>query len=253
MKLVLSLLVVANVLLFGWLRGWMAPFGGDGREPGRMERQVSPDALRIVPAARPPAGTPTGAGGAAGTGAGTGAPPSGGAAAPEPGGAAVALSGTALVAALRAANCAELGPMSEAEAIRVQVALDAVVADLAVTSQRAEDTTSWWVYLPPGPADNAKRIADLRERGVTDTYVMPDGPWKGAVSLGLFRQEELAVALQKSIAARGVRGVRVAPRGPSPGRITLQVRPIGEAAVAEIVKLRAAIPDAVARPCAARG
>jgi hypothetical protein len=52
MKLFLSLLVVANVLLFGWFRGWMAPFGGDGRDPGRIERQVDPERLRIVPGPR---------------------------------------------------------------------------------------------------------------------------------------------------------------------------------------------------------
>ncbi|MCA3177374.1 MAG: hypothetical protein ACK5XG_11485 [Burkholderiales bacterium] len=252
MKLVLSLLVVANVLLFGWLRGWMAPFGGDGREPGRVERQVAPDALRVLPAAR------SGSAGTAGTGgAAAGPTAAAGRATPAaPGGptpSADAPPGAALAAALRAANCAEIGPMAEAEAVRVQVALDAVAADLAVATQRAEDTTSWWVYLAPGPTDVSKRLAELRERGVTDTYVMPDGPWKGAISLGLFRQEDLAAALQKTIAAKGVRGARVAPRGPSPGRITLQVRPVGEAVAAELARLRAAIPDAVARPCAARG
>ena len=254
MKLLLSLLVVANVLLFGWLRGWMAPFGGDGREPGRLGRQVAPDALRVLPVARPSPGTPSSGGGgspgATGPAGAAAATPAGTA---EPGGAAGAPTGAALLAALRAASCAEVGPMSEAEAVRVQVALDAVAPDLAISTQRAEDTTSWWVYLAPGPIETPRRIAELRERGVTDTYVMPDGPWKGAISLGLFRQEELAVALQKSIAARGVRGVRVAPRGPSPGRITLQVRPVGDALVAELSRLAAAIPEAVVRPCAARG
>jgi hypothetical protein len=250
MKLVLSLLVVANVLLFGWLRGWMAPFGGDGREPGRLERQVSPDALRIVPAA-PPAPGPSGGAAAGSAGSGVRSPASSGTGSvPESSG---APTGAALVAALRAANCAEVGPMSEAEAVRVQVALDAVAADLAVATRRAEDTTSWWVYLAPGPGEASKRIADLRERGVTDTYVMPDGTWKGAISLGLFRQEDLAVALQRSIEALGVRGVRVAPRGPSPGRITLRVQPVGDAVVAELATLRAVMPDAVARPCATRG
>jgi hypothetical protein len=280
MKLVLSLLVVANVLLFGWLRGWMAPFGGDGREPGRVERQVAPDALRVVPAARPASGAANGGGAGAGAasssvvaptvGAGqsqgaptagassagaspTGASPSGASAAADPRPPADAPTGAALVAALRAANCAEIGPMGEADAVRVQVALDAVASDLSVATRRAEDITSWWVYLAPGAADVATRIAELRERGVTDTYVMPDGTWRGAISLGLFRQEELAVALQKSLAAKGVRGVRVAPRGPSAGRITLQVRPVGEPVVAELARLRAAIPEAVARPCAARG
>jgi hypothetical protein len=248
MKLFLSLLLVANVLLFGWLRGWMAPFGGDGRDPVRIERQVQPEALRIVgqKGAAMPAPTVASAVPVAGSGSTTESRP------PAPD-VSTSLPPAALAVALRAANCAEVGPMSEGDAVRVQVALDALASDIAVATQRAEDTTSWWVYLPPASGDVVKRVADLRERGVTDTYVMPDGTWKGAVSLGLFRQEELAVALQKSIAAKGVKNVRVAPRGPSPGRITLQIRPVNEPVATELSTLRASLPEAIARPCAARG
>jgi hypothetical protein len=159
----------------------------------------------------------------------------------------------AIAALLKGAACVEIGPMGEVEAVRVQVALDAVAPDLAVSTRRAEDITSYWVYLPPSSADLAKRLAELRARGVTDTYLMPDGTWKGAISLGLFRQEELAAALQRSITERGVKGARVAPRGPSPGRITLQVRPVPDAVVAELGRLRASMPEAVARPCAPKG
>ncbi|MFN7645302.1 MAG: hypothetical protein ACK5PW_19835 [Burkholderiales bacterium] len=255
MKLLLSLLVVANVLLFGWFRGWMSPFGGDGRDPGRLERQVEPERLRIVPGPRAgpgPAGGDARAG-AADPAATSGAPviasppPVPPAPPPSP------PSPAALGVVLRAAGCAEIGPMSEQDAVRVQVMLDAVVQDLVVTTQRAEDITSWWVYVAPSSGDVARRVADLRERGVSDLYVMPDGQWKGAISFGLFRQEELAVALQKTIAQKGVRNVRVAPRGPSAGRITLQVRPIGDALIAELPKLRTAMPEAIARPCASRG
>jgi hypothetical protein len=74
------------------------------------------------------------------------------------------------------------------------------------------------------------------------------------VSLGLFRQEDLALGLQRAITARGVRNVRVAPRGPGPGPMTLRVRPVPEVLLAELPRLRAALPDAIARPCAtARG
>jgi hypothetical protein len=82
---------------------------------------------------------------------------------------------------------------------------------------------------------------------------MPDGAWRGAISLGLFRQEDLAVALQRSIADRGVPNVRVAPRGPGPGRVTLQVRPVPAEVAAELARLRAVMPEAVARPCPPRG
>jgi hypothetical protein len=269
MKLLLSLLVVANVLLFGWFRGWMAPFGGDGRDPGRIERQVEPERLRIVPG---PGAGPGPTGGDARTGA---AETAAAAAAGAPGVASAlpvppvpvpppplpppspspspSPSPAALGVVLKAAGCAEIGPMSEQDAVRVQVMLDAVVQDLVVTTQRAEDITSWWVYVAPSSGDIARRVADLRERGVSDLYVMPDGQWKGAISFGLFRQEDLAVALQKTIAQKGVRNVRVAPRGPSAGRITLQVRPIVDALVTELPKLRTAMPEAIARPCASRG
>jgi hypothetical protein len=249
MKLLLSLLVVANVLAFGWFRGWMAPFGGDGREPQRHLRQVEPQQLRVLS----PSGDSTGAGSGAAPGAATGGsavPPT--AAAAGGGGPESEPAAPAAPAALRAANCAEIGPMSEADAVRVQVALDAVAPELVIATRRLDETTSWWVYLAPSQVELSKRLADLRERGVTDTYVMPDGLWRGAISLGLFRQEDLAVALQRNLSQKGLRNVRVAPRGPAPGRVALQVRPVGDAVLAELPKLRAAMPEAVARACVAR-
>jgi hypothetical protein len=247
MKLLLSLLVVANVLLFGWLRGWMAPLGGDGREPQRMASQIEPQQIRVLPAARPTGAEPATRGAAAIDSPSTGSSAIQVAAPPPP------VEPAEVAAALKGASCVEIGPMSELEAVRVQVALDLVASDLLITTRRAEDVTAFWVYLPPANADVQKRLADLRTRGVSDVYLMPDGTWKGAISLGLFRQEELAVALQRAIIDRGVKGVRVAPRGPSPGRMTLLVRPVPEAVVVELAKLRASFPDAVARPCGSRG
>jgi sirohydrochlorin ferrochelatase len=238
MKLLLSLLVVANILLFGWFRGWMAPLGGDGREPERMQRQVSPDRLRPV-----------------GDGAALPAAPANVAAVSLPASDPAPVDPTdpiAIIAQLSGAPCVEIGPMSEADAVRVQLALDAVASDLQVRTLRAEDVTAWWVYIAPPVPDIARLVAELRVKGVTDLYVVPDGIWKGAVSLGHFRQEELATALQRTLAERGVGRVRVAPRGPSPGRMTLQVRPVPSAVPIELARLGAELPEAAARPCAVR-
>lgn len=65
--LVLALLVL-NLLLFGWNRGWLpAPWGAgvrSEREPERLARQVRPDAVRVVPdsAPLPPGGAEPAAG-----------------------------------------------------------------------------------------------------------------------------------------------------------------------------------------------
>jgi hypothetical protein len=268
MKVLLSVLLVANVLLYGWFHGWLGPWGGDGREPGRLDRQVQADRVTVLgPAsAQPGAGSSEGPATAPPTGAGataTTAPPSPPGAtaaataaapgAPDPGSVPPA-DPAAIVALLRGATCAEIGPMSEVDAVRVQVALDAVVPDLLVQTRRTDEVTSWWVYLPPmAGIDPQARAAEVRARGVKETYVMPDGAWRGAISLGLFRQEDLAVSLQRSIADRGVPNVRVAPRGPGPGRVMLQVRPVPAEVAAELARLRAVMPEAVARPCPPRG
>lgn len=48
MRIALLLLIAANLLAFAWGQGWLAPIVGDVRQPGRMDRQVDPDRLRIL-------------------------------------------------------------------------------------------------------------------------------------------------------------------------------------------------------------
>ena len=48
MKFVLIALAAANLALFAWFQGWMAPYGGDGREPQRLERQIGADRIKVV-------------------------------------------------------------------------------------------------------------------------------------------------------------------------------------------------------------
>lgn len=58
MNYLIGALVVANLLCFAWFNGWMAPLGGDGREPDRTSRQIEPQRLRIAPPYRMPADAP---------------------------------------------------------------------------------------------------------------------------------------------------------------------------------------------------
>lgn len=55
MNYLIGALVVANLLCFAWFNGWMAPLGGDGREPDRITQQIEPQRLRIAPPYRMPA------------------------------------------------------------------------------------------------------------------------------------------------------------------------------------------------------
>lgn len=107
MRLLVLALLALNLLLFAWSRGWLsAPGAGDAasaREPQRLERQVRPEAVRLVtePAAAPQA---------AGADTAASAVPPGVAAAAsavEPG----------------AAVCLEAGPFDAADAERAERAL----------------------------------------------------------------------------------------------------------------------------------
>jgi hypothetical protein len=49
MKYLIGALVVANLLALAWFNGWMAPLGGDPREPDRIASEIEPQRLRVVP------------------------------------------------------------------------------------------------------------------------------------------------------------------------------------------------------------
>jgi hypothetical protein len=250
MRLLIVLLVAANVLLYGWFQGWMRPYGGDGREPARMDRQQDAERLRIVPTAPPAAqGAATGAGDAA-AGQPSGTTERG---APDGAPAQTAPDGTAT---LSAAACLEVGPMTEADAVRLQVALDAGLTGLKVRLLSATPAQAFWVVLPPAGGDLRKRIEALRARGVPGEGLVAirEGPWKGGVALGKFRTEADAAALLRDLQDKGVDAARLAPRPPAPARLTLQLEPSSEALVLELSRQVDALPGAGApRPCARPG
>jgi hypothetical protein len=252
MRLLIVLLLAANVLLYGWLHGWMLPYGGDGREPARMARQKDAERLRIVPA---PASAPQGAGVAAG-GAGAGIVQTPGSAergAPDGSAAQTAPDGTA---ALSVAACVEVGPLTEADAVRLQVALDAGLAGLKVRLLSATPAQAFWVVLAPSGGDPRKRIDELRARGLPadGPVAIREGPWKGGVALGKFRTEADAAALLRDVQDKGVDAARLAPRPPAPARLTMQIEPSSEALLLELSRQVDGLPGAGApRPCARLG
>jgi hypothetical protein len=250
MRLLIVLLLAANVLLYGWLHGWMLPYGGDGREPARLSRQKDAERLRIMPM---PSSAAQGAGVAAGD-ASTGQTP--GAAergAPEGSSAQTVLDATA---ALSGAACVEVGPLTEADAVRLQVALDAGLAGLKVRLLSATPAQAFWVVLAPGGGDQRKRMDELRARGLPaeGPVAIREGPWKGGVALGKFRTEAEAAALLRDLQDKGVDEARLAPRPPAPARLTMQIEPSSEALLLELSRQVDGLPGAGApRPCARPG
>lgn len=62
LRLLVLVLLVANLAYFAWSRGHLAgivPVAADQREPQRLQQQVRPDAIRILPPGTRPAAEPS--------------------------------------------------------------------------------------------------------------------------------------------------------------------------------------------------
>ena len=52
LRVFVGLLLLANLVFFGWSQGWLDAFGlrpGGEREPERLQRQVRPEVIRVLP------------------------------------------------------------------------------------------------------------------------------------------------------------------------------------------------------------
>lgn len=84
----------------------------------------------------------------------------------------------------------------------------------------------WWVYLPP--LDDAEqrqaRMAEIRQKGISDLAPVRSGAMVNAISLGVLPSLEKARAQAAMLSAKGVEGVRYAPR-PGVGEARLLLSP----------------------------
>jgi len=239
MRVLIALLIAANLLLYGWFHGWMAPYGGDGREPARSSRQQAPERIRVLPPAVPQAAPGKALEGSSAAAAGG---PASGSAAPSD-----------VPSPLQQAACVEVGPLSEADAVRLQVALAAALPQLQVDLATTQAVEVFWVVLPPLAGDARRRLEELRARELPGEapVAIREGAWKGGVLLGRFRDAEEAQARVASLRERGLILARLAPRPPAPARLTVQMQPATEALLLELSRQVDALPGAATpRACA---
>lgn len=220
MRVLCLFLLFANLVYFAAERGDVKLFGSRQREPQRMAAQIAPEAVRIL----------------------------------APAAVAQLEASARQPAAAPAQACLEVGGYAADETARVEGALGGLGLGAALTTRKAEEPTSFMVYIPPqGSMDAAQRkLEELRRLGVTDYAILQDnGPLRFGVSLGVFRSEESA---QKRLAELAAQGVRTARAGPRPGGRTLtwyQVRNVDAALKARLDQLDAVLAPHAWEPCPA--
>ena len=241
MRALFLILLLANVVFFAWAR--LIAGGGSGADPAPLARQIEPEKLRIVsPEELARLSTPK--------------PAVAAAAAPAPGAPTPPAAAVAPTPAQAPLKCLEWGSFAAADAARAQEALEPLALGERVTQRKANETASWWVFIPPqtraaNPRQAAQRKAgELKSLGVTDYFVVQeDGPNRWAVSLGVFRSEEAAQARLASLHAQGVRSARIGPRESRTPKVWLQVKGVDPALEGRLQELARQIDGSELREC----
>lgn len=224
LRVVVALLLLANLAFFGWARGWfepsMPPPHHGEREPQRLAAQVRPDAVIVL--------------------------------APKAASAAIAAARAA------AAVCLQAGPLSEAEIGAAEAALaPAQLPDGSWQREPASPPPLWLVFAGrvPDAAQRRAREAELDRLGLHyERLEAPPELAPGLVVSRHFTKAEADAALAAlASASQPLRGARVASLPPAPPRQWLRVP---RADVEQQARLLALPPAAVAatgggfKPCA---
>ena len=227
MKLVFLFLLLINVALFAWQQGAFGRFAESGREPERMARQIEPERVRVlsekdVQELRERANQAR-------------------AAAPPP-----APPDLSLPQA-----CVEFGDFLSDDVARVETALLKLGLGSRQTARPVEVPGWYQVYVPPYKtrAEAERAAAELGKRGVKDLLVLPDGPLRLGISLGSFRDPELAKSHAAAMERLGVTNVRVADKAASVSATRYQLRELDVGAAQQLAAIKKEFPAQTLRPC----
>jgi len=214
MRTLFFILLAANVAFFAWSR-YFSP--ADAAADGVLARGNEPDKLKIVPPAEPVAVPLTPAPGAAAGG-----------------------------------GCLEWGVFTLADYPRAEKALEPLALGARLVQRRIDETAGWWVFIPPQGTRQAalKKAVELKALGVNDYRIMGeegDAPW--ALSLGVYRSEQAALARLTALRDQGVRSALVGPRDTVVPKIWLQVKGIDSALEARLREIARQIEGSELRAC----
>jgi SPOR domain len=216
------LLVLANVAFFAWSR-YVSPPDASA-DPLPLTRQIEPEKMKVVAPGDLPA------------------PP-----------AARATPASTSASTAVAAKCLEWGSFTLTDAPRAEKALEPLALGPRLAQRRTEETAGWWVFIPPqgNRAAAVRKASELKSLSIDDYFIVQeDGPYRWAVSLGVFRNEDAAQARLVTLRNQGVRSARVAPRETVVPKVWLQVKNVDGALAAKLKDAARTIEGTELRECA---
>lgn len=110
-----------------------------------------------------------------------------------------------------AAMCVEWVGLDDAEFARAREQLKLLAAERVMSFTETPRQTRHWVIFPPLPSAGsaAAKRDELAAAGAGEAYVVDDGAWRHAISLGLYADREAAARRVRELEDLGVQGTRV--------------------------------------------
>ena len=140
--------------------------------------------------------------------------------------------------------CLEWGSFAGEEQARAQQTLDKLQLGAKLGSRAVEEGTTYWVYIPPlgSKKDAEKKISEIKASGVTEYFLVQDGQWKNAISLNLFKNEDLARKYLAELQTKGVKSAVIGERGHQGKRTSFQIRDAGGELANKLAELQRDFP-----------
>lgn len=107
--------------------------------------------------------------------------------------------------------CVEWRGLTPDEFTQVRERLKTMAGERVMSFTEVPVNTRHWVIFPPlpSPASAEAKRGELVAAGLQDVFVVKDGAWRNAISLGLYANGETARRRVSEVEAKGVLGTRV--------------------------------------------
>lgn len=236
MKAFVFLLILGNLLFFAYSEGYLGQ--PENPDAARLNNQFQAERIRIVSRDGEPS-LPA-AGGREKSSAPVASEPVAVAAAAD-----TAVNGEGKV-------CLAWDNLPAADADRLNSLVTSRFPDFRI-SRRLESGESggWWIYIQPqaSKAEADKKASELRQLGVTDYFIIQDGPNRFALSLGVFSSEKGGQDRLAELKAKGVRSARLMQRPGKDGTLSLQAEGPAAAQAGLLGALNGNLAKPVSRDC----
>lgn len=141
-------------------------------------------------------------------------------------------------------GCYEWGSFSAANLTRARDTLTKLELTATPVEKSAQEAARYWVYIPQSPSLAAAqtRMQQLRRQGVEESFVVFEPQWRYAISLGVFKDEQLAAKLLEELKKKGVVSAVKGVRNQEQGQTSLLISNMSLDKVVEIDKLKPDFP-----------